>query len=323
MSPAFAPAVESAAVRRVACIGTGVIGAGWAAHFLARGYDVVAWDPAPDANERLRAIVDDAWPALERLGLAEGASRDRLRWESSFEAALADAEFVQESGPERLEVKRDLLATIDRATPKGVIVASSTSGFPMSDMQPEAEGAARMVVGHPFNPPYLIPLVEVAGGTRTDPAAVDWAAGFYAAAGKTVLTLKRELPGFVANRLQEAMWREALHIVAAGEATVEGIDLAVRAGPGLRLAIMGPCLTFHLASGAGGMAAMLDHFGPCLKAPWTRLAAPPLTPELRRRMVEGCAQEAGDRSVRDLVRERDAALVAILKALKEARGEVP
>ena len=209
---------EPAEVHRVACIGAGVIGGGWAAHFLARGYDVVAWDPAPDGAARLRELVATAWPALEALGVAAGASRGRLSVAPTLEAAVADAEFVQESAPERLGLKRELLTAIDRAAPPAVVIGSSTSGFAMSEMQPDAPGAARMVVGHPFNPPYLIPLVEVVGGARTDPEAVAWAAAFYRAAGKYALELERELPGFIANRLQDAMWREALHMVAAGEA---------------------------------------------------------------------------------------------------------
>jgi carnitine 3-dehydrogenase len=305
-----------AEVRRVACIGAGVIGGGWAAHFLARGYDVLAWDPAPDGATRLRELIATAWPALEELGLATGASQGRLSVAPTLEAAVAGAEFVQESAPERLELKRALLAAIDQAAPPEVVIGSSTSGFAMIEMQPDGPGAARMVVGHPFNPPYLIPLVEVVGGARTDPAAVAWAAAFYRAAGKHALTLERELPGFIANRLQDAMWREALHMVAAGEASVAEIDAAITAGPGLRWPIMGPCLTFHLAGGAGGMAHMLDHFGPALLEPWTRLQAPPLTRELRDRMVEGCAREAAGRRIADLVRERDLKLVAILKALR-------
>jgi carnitine 3-dehydrogenase len=305
-------------VRRIACIGAGVIGGGWAAHFLARGYDVLAWDPAPDGEMRLRDLVATAWPALAALGLAPGASPDRLGFAQSLAAAVEGAEFVQESAPERLDLKRELLAAIDRAAPPEVVIGSSTSGFAMTEMQPDGPGAGRMVVGHPFNPPYLIPLVEVVGGARTDPAAVAWAAAFYRAAGKYALEMARELPGFIANRLQDAMWREALHMVAAGEATVAQIDAAITEGPGLRWPIMGPCLTFHLAGGAGGMAHMLDHFGPALEEPWTRLKAPPLTPELRDRMVEGCAAEAAGRTIAELVRERDIKLVAILKALAAA-----
>ena len=192
------------------------------------------------------------------------------------------------------------------------MIASSTSGFAMTMLQADCAHPERCVVGHPFNPPYLIPLVEVVGGERTDPAAVDWLARFYAAVGKRPLRLTRELPGFVGNRLQEALWREALHMVAAGEATVEEIDEAIAYGPGLRWAQMGPCLTFHLAGGSDGMAHMLDHFGAALLEPWTRLQAPPLTPQLRERMVAGCLREADGRSVAELGQRRDEFLAELL-----------
>ncbi|MFD8324208.1 3-hydroxyacyl-CoA dehydrogenase NAD-binding domain-containing protein [Streptomyces lydicus] len=311
-------------VRRVACIGAGVIGGGWAAHFLARGYDVTAWDPAPDAEDRLRRLVAAAWPALEQIGLAEGASQDRLTVAPTLAAAVADADFVQESAPEKLELKRSLLAELAAAAPPGVVIASSTSGYPMTDMQTAADdsaaGAGRLVVGHPFNPPYLIPLVEVVGGERTDREAVEWAARFYDVAGKSVITMARELPGFIANRLQEALWREALHMVANGEASVEDIDASITEGPGLRWAFMGPCLTFALAGGEGGMAHMLDHFGPSLKSPWTRLEAPELDRALRDAMVDGCAAAAGERTYADLVAERDQGVIDVLRATGRLGG---
>ncbi|OMI85887.1 3-hydroxybutyryl-CoA dehydrogenase [Streptomyces sp. M1013] len=301
-------------VRRVACVGAGVIGGGWVAHFLARGYDVTAWDPAPDASRKLRRLVDAAWPTLTLLGLADGASTDRLTVADTLEQAVADADFVQESAPEKLDLKRDLLARLDAATPPGVVIASSTSGYPMTDMQTAAADPTRLVVGHPFNPPYLIPLVEVVGGERTDPAAVAWAARFYEVAGKSVITMDNEVPGFIANRLQEALWREALHMVANGEATVRDIDLSITEGPGLRWAVMGPMLTFALAGGEGGMAHMLDHFGPSLKSPWTRLAAPELDKELYDAVVAGCDEAADGRSLADLVAERDRGVVQVLRA---------
>ncbi|WP_329171333.1 3-hydroxyacyl-CoA dehydrogenase NAD-binding domain-containing protein [Streptomyces decoyicus] len=303
-------------VRRIACIGAGVIGGGWAAHFLARGYDVTAWDPAAGAEEKLRRLVAAAWPALEQIGLADGAAQDRLTVAPTLAEAVADADadFVQESGPEKLELKRSLLAELAAATRPGVVIASSTSGYPMTDMQTAAEDAGRLVVGHPFNPPYLIPLVEVVGGEKTDREAVAWASRFYDVAGKSVITMDRELPGFIANRLQEALWREALHMVANGEASVEDIDASITEGPGLRWAFMGPCLTFALAGGEGGMAHMLDHFGPSLKSPWTRLAAPELDRELRDAMVDGCADAAGDRTYADLVAERDQGVIDVLRA---------
>lgn len=312
--------VSPADVHRVGCVGAGVIGGGWVAHFLARGLDVVAYDPAPDAADRLTRLVDGAWPALERLGLADGASPDRLTVAQTLPDAVADVQFVQESAPERLDVKLDLLAEIDATTPAGVVVGSSTSGYSMTEMAARCATPERFVVGHPFNPPYLIPLVEVVGGKRTDAEAVAWASEFYRAAGKFVITMDREVPGFIANRLQEALWREALHMVASGEATVRQIDDAITQGPGLRWAFMGPCLTFHLAGGEGGMAHMLDHFGPSLQAPWTRLTAPELTTELRDRMVAGCEDEAGERTIADLVAERDRGVLAVLDAVATAHG---
>jgi carnitine 3-dehydrogenase len=302
-------------VRTVTCIGAGVIGGGWVAYFLARGYRVVAWDPAEDAGTRLRHLVGAAWPALTELGLAEGASLDNLTVEADLASACARADFVQESAPEDLELKRKLLADISAATPEGVVISSSTSGYGMSEMATRADHAERLVVGHPFNPPYLIPLVEVVGGTATSPEVVEWTADFFRHAGKSVIKMEREVPGFVANRLQEALWREALHMVEAGEATVEEIDLSITDGPGLRWALQGPMLTFHLAGGQGGMAHMLDHFGPSLLSPWTRLEAPELTPELRDAVVDGCEREADGRSIDDLVAERDRGVIAILRAL--------
>jgi carnitine 3-dehydrogenase len=299
-------------VRRVGVIGTGVIGGGWAAHFLRMGLDVVAFDPAPGAEDRLRTLVANAWPTLERLGLRDGASQDRLTFAADLSGAADGVEFIQESTREDGPTKIRILAEIDAAADPATVIASSTSGFSMTMLQQDAEHAERLVVGHPFNPPYLIPLVEVVGGERTDPEVVDWAVGFYDHVDKHGLKMTRELPGFLANRLQEAMWREALHMVAAGEATVEEIDASVTYGPGLRWALMGPCLTFHLAGGQGGMGYMLDHFGAALLEPWTRLDAPELTPELRERMVDGCLREAAGRSIPELERERDEFLVDLL-----------
>jgi carnitine 3-dehydrogenase len=299
-------------VRRVGVIGTGVIGRGWAAHFLRMGLDVVAFDPAPGAEDRLRALVADAWPTLERLGLRDGADPARLTFAADLPAAADGVEFIQESTREDGPTKIRVLAEIDAAADPATVIASSTSGFSMTMLQRDAVHAERLVVGHPFNPPYLIPLVEVVGGERTDPAVVGWAVAFYDHLGKHGLKMTRELPGFLGNRLQEAMWREALHMVAAGEATVEEIDASVTYGPGLRWALMGPCLTFHLAGGQGGMGYMLDHFGAALLEPWTRLDAPELTPELRQRMVDGCLREAAGRSIAELERERDDFLVDLL-----------
>ena len=309
-------AVQPDQARRVGIVGAGVIGGGWALHYLRTGFDVDVYDPAPHARADLLGMVEASWPLLDRMGLREGASPDRLTFHDQLAGAVAGADVVQENAPEDGPVKRRVLADIDRVTPPGTVIASSTSGFAMTMLQADCAHPERCVVGHPFNPPYLIPLVEVVGGERTDPAAVDWLVAFYAAMGKRPLRLSRELPGFVGNRLQEAMWREALHMVAAGEATVEEIDEAIAYGPGLRWAQMGPCLTFHLAGGSAGMEHMLDHFGAALLEPWTRLEAPPLTGQLRERMVDGCLREANGRSVAELERRRDEFLAELLQLVE-------
>ena len=305
-------AAEPGRAGRVGIVGAGVIGGGWALHYLRMGLDVDVYDPAPHAERDLLAMLEGTWPLLERMGLRPGARPDRIRFHGDLAAAVGGADMVQENSPEDGAVKREVLAAIDRAAGPETVIASSTSGFAMTMLQADCENPQRCVVGHPFNPPYLIPLVEVVGGERTDPAAVDWLTAFYAAYGKRPLRLSRELPGFVGNRLQEAMWREALHMVAAGEATVAEIDEAIAYGPGLRWAQMGPCLTFHLAGGSAGMARMLDHFGAALLEPWTRLEAPALTPRLREQMVAGCEQEAAGRSVAELGRLRDEFLAELL-----------
>jgi carnitine 3-dehydrogenase len=316
-------AAEPGRVGRVAIVGAGVIGGGWALHYLRMGLDVDVYDPAPHAEPDLLAMLEETWPLMERLGLRPGARPERLRFHADLAAAVAGADVVQENSPEDGVVKRGVLAAIDRAADPDTVIASSTSGFAMTMLQADCLRPQRCVVGHPFNPPYLIPLVEVVGGERTDPAAVDWLAAFYAAVGKRPLRLTRELPGFVGNRLQEAMWREALHMVAAGEATVAEIDEAIAYGPGLRWAQMGPCLTFHLAGGSAGMAHMLDHFGAALLEPWTRLEAPPLTPQLRERMVAGCQEEAAGRSVAELSQWRDEFLAELLGLVERFSAAPP
>ncbi|MFF1831419.1 3-hydroxyacyl-CoA dehydrogenase NAD-binding domain-containing protein [Paenarthrobacter sp. NPDC058040] len=307
-------------VDTVACVGIGTIGGGWAAYFLAQGYRVKAWDPSPDAESKLRRLIDAAWPALTKLGLAPHASKNNFTVHSDLAEAVDGVGFVQESAPEVLELKRSLLARIDSVTAQDVVIASSTSGYGMTEMATEAANPARLVVGHPFNPPYLIPLVEVVGGENSSAEAVKWAAAWYEHIGKSVISMDREVPGFIANRLQEALWREALHMVDNGEATVEQIDLAITDGPGLRWPIQGPMLTFHLAGGEGGMAHMLDHFGPSLKSPWTRLDAPELTPQLRDAVIAGCDEELAGRSFLELVAERDEAIIAIRNAVAAVKA---
>lgn len=304
-------------VKRVASLGAGPIGGGWAAHFLARGFDVTAYIHDPSEREALMAVIETGWVSLTDLGLAPGASMDRLRITCDLGEAVEDVDFIQESAPERLNIKQGLYRRLGDVVPEGVVIGSSTSGLTMTEIAAACATPERCVIGHPFNPPYLLPLVEIIGGKQTDKRAVDWAAAFYEVAGKAPLVMKKEVPGFVATRLQEALWREALHMVANGEATPEDIDIALKNGPAPRMAVQGQCMAFHVACGAGGMATNLDQFGPALKWPWTRLAAPELTEELRNRMVEGCNAMAGGRHFTDMAAERDRKIVAVLKALRD------
>ncbi|WP_207460073.1 L-carnitine dehydrogenase [Azospirillum sp. SYSU D00513] len=305
----------------VGLIGGGVIGSGWAARCLAHGLNVVAYDPAPNGEAALRAAVDNAWPALARRGLAPGASTARLRFAASVAEVAAAADFIQENAPEREELKRGLLAEIDAASPPHVIIASSSSGLLPTRIQADCRHPERVVIGHPFNPVYLLPLVEIVPGERTSPAAVEEAAAFYRSIGMRPLRVRKEIEGYLSDRLQEALWREALHLVAEGIATTEEIDDAIVYGPGLRYAFMGTCLTFHLAGGEGGMAHMLDQFGPALKLPWTKLVAPELTRELRDRMVEGTEAQAAGWSVKELERWRDSCLIGLLETLEPMRRD--
>lgn len=306
-------------VKRVAVVATGVIGASWAAYFLARGLDVDAWDPSPGAQERLRAAVAAHWEALSRQGLADGAHLDRLRWHDRLEDALAQADFVQENGPERLDAKVELFRRMDAAAPAHAILASSTSGLAISDIQQACARPERVVLGHPFNPPHLIPLVEVGGGQRTAPEAVGQAMAFYAHIGKRPIQVRREIKGHIANRLQAALWREAFHLVNEGVATVSDIDTAIAQGPGLRWALMGPFMNLHLSGGEGGIAHLLAHLGGPIEDWWRDLGAPSMDAALQHQVVDGVAQALGTRQATELARARDALLIDLLRA-KQSSG---
>ena len=304
--------------RQLSVIGTGVIGNGWIARALARGWDVVAFDPDPEAPARSRAFVDNAWASLERQGLAEGASPARLTFVESLEAAVAGADLIQENVPERLDLKREILAALDAAATPEVLIGSSTSGFKPSDLQQAcAKAPGRVIVAHPFNPVYLLPLVELVGGEATGPAEVERAEALYRELAMRPLVVRREIEGHIADRLMEALWREALHLVNDGVATTEEVDAAVVYGCGLRWSLMGTFLTFHLAGGEQGMRHMLEQFGPALKLPWTKLEAPELTDTLIDRVVEGCEHQAAGRPVAELDRRRDDFLVELLDLVQK------
>ncbi|HEX7380966.1 MAG TPA: 3-hydroxyacyl-CoA dehydrogenase NAD-binding domain-containing protein [Nevskiaceae bacterium] len=304
---------------KVTIVGSGVIGTSWAAHFLRWGYRVCATDPAAGAEQRLRSDVAAWWPTLRRLGLAEDASLERLSFTTDLAAALHDTDFVQENASERLDEKQRLIAQIDAATPTDVVIASSSSGLLPSQIQARCARPERVLVGHPFHPPYLMPLVEVVGGARTGEAALRRALDLYRSTGKRPIRLRQELPGHVANRLQAALWREAFALVDSGAASVEDIDTAIASGPGLRWALLGPFLTLHLTGGAGGMARILEHLGPSVEAWWQAFETPRLTPELRERVVEQVEALAGRLGGPEVAQRRDKLLVELL-ALTAAEG---
>ncbi len=297
-------------------IGCGVIGAGWAARALGRGLDVVAWDLDPHAADKTREAIERAWPAVRKLGIYPGADPDRLRFVGSIDEVGATADFVQESVPENLALKQTLLAQVDAVTPPDVIIATSTSGLLMSELAVNCVAQDRMLVGHPFNPVYLLPLCEVVGGRATSPEAIAAAMEVYDFLDMHPLKVRHEIDGHLADRLQEALWREILHIVQDGHATTGELDDSIIYGPGLRWAAMGTNLVYHLAGGAGGMRHLLDQFGPSLKLPWTKLEAPELTDEIVDALVTGTAEQAAGRTVEELERLRDDYLIAVMKALR-------
>ncbi len=305
-------------VQRVAVVGTGVIGASWAAHFLAHGLDVTATDPSPGAEERLRSDVAAIWPTLT---FAAGGSLERLTFTADPAEAVADADFVQENGPEREDVKHRLFAVLDAAARPEVVLASSSSGMlPSTIARGCPRHPERVVIGHPFNPPHLIPLVEVVPGERTSEQAVEAALAFYTAVGKKPIRLRQELPGHVANRLQAALWQEAYSLVERGVATVADIDTAIAHGPGLRWAVLGPFANQHLSGGPGGIAHVLEHLGPPTEAWWRDLGQVTLTPELVATIVAGVDEELAGVDPAELVARRDAVLTALLAA--KARTEL-
>ncbi|MCX8564595.1 3-hydroxyacyl-CoA dehydrogenase NAD-binding domain-containing protein [Mycolicibacterium mucogenicum] len=304
-------------VQRIAVVGTGTIGASWATHFLARGFDVTATDPAPGAEAALRSYVETAWDGAATLGLAPGASPDRLKFTSDLAAALADADFVQENGPERPELKVKLFADIDAATPVDSIIASSSSGITMSEIQVQCRHPERTVIGHPFNPPHVIPLVEVVGGKLTSAETVSATMDFYRDIGKKPILLKKELPGHVANRIQSALYREVVYLIGAGVLDVADADDAVSWGPGLRWGVMGPSLLWHLGGGQGGIQHFMDTLMPRMAANWPGLGNPEFTPELAQEIVDGVYAEADGKSIDELAAKRDEMLFGLI-ALRDS-----
>src|SRR5271165_4965969 len=301
-------------IRRIAIIGTGVIGASWTALYLSKGLDVVATDIAPSAEAGLRKFVDAAWPALKRLGLAPGATQAKLAFTGDLPAAVKGADLVQENGPERIEFKKKLYGQLDELLPPEVIIASSSSGLTMSEIQSGCGShPERCVIGHPFNPPHLVPLVEIVGGAKTSEDTIRRVAEFYTAMGKRTVRLHKEVPGHVANRLQAALAREVYHLVGEGVVSVADVDTALCWGPGLRWGIMGQVLLNHLGGGQGGIEHFFAQFTAPMTAWWKVLGSPVLTPELQKKLAEGLHEEVGSRSINELAAQRDEILLGLLE----------
>lgn len=304
-------------IKNITVVGTGVIGNGWIARFLSKGYHVTAYDPAEGAEKNVYQALEKAWPKLEKAGISSESSKQRLTFESDLKTAVENADFIQENAPEREEIKRQLIAEIDRYAKADAIISSSTSGYMPTTLQADCSRPERVIVAHPFNPVYLIPLVEVVGGEKTDPAVIERARDFFETLNMKPLIIRKEIEGHVADRLMEAIWREALHIVNDDVATTEEVDASIIYGPGLRWALMGPFMTLHLAGGEQGMRHMLHQFGPALKLPWTKLVAPELTDELANKVIEGSEQQTKGQEMAQLEERRDNFLIELNELLQK------
>ena len=301
-------------IRRVTIIGTGVIGASWSALFLAKGLEVVATDVAPNAEAALKRFIESAWPVLKRLGLATGASQSKLSFTADLATAVKGADLVQENGPERIEFKKKLYGQLDELLPADVIIASSSSGLTMSEIQLGCRShPERCVIGHPFNPPHLVPLVEIVGGAKTSEETIQRVAEFYTALGKRTVRLHKEVPGHVANRLQSALSREVYYLVAEGVVTAADADTALSWGPGLRWGIMGSLLLNHLGGGQGGIEHFFEQFTGPMTAWWKVLGQPVLTPEVQKQLIDSVRAEVGSHSVDELAAERDEMLLQLIE----------
>jgi 3-hydroxyacyl-CoA dehydrogenase len=310
-------------IQKVAVVGTGLIGASWAAQYLASGLDVIATDPAPNAEPKLRKSVDEAWELLSPVGLGSGASRDKLTFTPDLKDAVSKADFVQENVPERFLLKTKIFAQMDEAAPPETILASSASGLTMDAIQSSCKHPERCVIGHPFNPPHIIPLVEVVGGAKTSEDVIERTMAFYASIGKKPIRLRKAVPGHVGNRLQAALYREVLYLVRQGVLSVEDADIAVSYGPGLRWGVMGPSLQWHLGGGSGGIEQFVKQFMDGFVGLMKKLDMPEVTPELRQTIIDGVLKEANGQSVEQLAKAENKLVLEFLALRAKAGKTIP
>lgn len=304
-------------IKTVAIVGTGTIGAGWAARLLNRGIDVIAVDAKPEQEQRLRTVIANADLAMAEFFTIDPDKKGKLTFTTDFEAGVAQADFIQEAVPDFLDLKIQVISRISKAAKPNAIIASSTSNIKPTQFAVEAVNPDRVMVGHPFNPVYVLPLVEMVGGDKTSPEALATAKEFYEMIGMCPLILKKEVDGFLANRLQEAMWREILYMVQDGVADPADLDASIIYSFGIRLAFMGTCLTYHMCGGEGGMRYCLEQFGPTLKDPLSYLPGPELTDELSQRMIDGAEDLTDGRSIHEMEILRDKCIIDIIKALSK------
>lgn len=304
---------------QVAVLGAGVIGASWTSLFLAAGLKVRVYDPMPDAEQKVRDYIAMAWPVLTQLGMTVQGDADNVSFHDDPVSAVQGAQFVQESVPERLPIKHELYAQIEPHLEADAIVASSASGLMVSEMQAGWQNPSRFILGHPFNPPHLIPLVELLGNDKTADGVLEAAERFYDQVGKVTIRVQREVPAHVANRLQAALWREAIYLVESGVASVEDVDKAVWAGPGLRWAAMGPHMLFHLGAGVGGLEEFCNRYGDSFHRWWDDLGDAKLDPQLASKLMQGVQDEASGAALEDMAAQRDAMIAGMLAATKSLR----
>ncbi|MDE2446533.1 MAG: L-carnitine dehydrogenase [Alphaproteobacteria bacterium] len=303
-------------IKTVGIAGTGLIGAGWAARLMIRGFDVVAYDVSPEAEAKLKAAIKVAWPSMEAL-LGKPKKKGKLSFTTDLKEMASKAQFIHEAAPERKELKIKLFREIDAVAAPDVIISSSSSGFLPTDLQSECKHPERVIIGHPFNPVYLLPLVEIVPGKKTSVESLDRAATYFESIGMQVLRLKKEIDGYICDRLQEALWREALHILDKDIGTTGDIDDSIVYSAGMRWAFMGSFLTYHVGGGPGGMRAFMKQFDPSLALPWTDLGFPKWNDALEQRLIEGTDAQAAGRSVAQIEAKRNAILVDMMKLFKK------
>ena len=309
-------------IKKIAVIGTGVIGTGWIIRFLAHDKKVIAYDKNLNSDKKIIAEIKRTWPYVKKLFNKKRLKLKNFSFTTSLKESLKDADFIQECAPENYKLKTKLMEIIGKYSKPNIIISSSSSGLLPSKIYSKCKNPSRTVIAHPFNPVYMLPGVEIVPGKKTDRKFLKKANKFYKSVSMNPIMIKKELPGYLSDRLQEALWREALHIVNEGYASTKDLDRSIEDGPGLRWSLMGTFLTFHLAGGKAGMKHMLEQFGPALKLPWTKLKAPKLTKKLSNTIISGTRMQARGKSVAEISKVRDEYLLYLQKLRKKYEHKI-